>query len=201
VKTPFSLESLEELLIAKLITQTGDSLSDASVVRWRSHFERWRHNKDIERPRLVVFVDGLNQREVVNWPRFIDAVSELVAEIGGRLVISCRQFFYKDNLEGRLVSNVVQCEVPEWNDEELESLLVPRGTSIQQLNANVVRSLRNPRIFGVAAELLKGKKIDQFGELSVNRLLFEHIRTGVVRTISPPPHSSWSIYVLMPIAS
>jgi hypothetical protein len=180
VKTPSSLESVEELLIAKLITQTGETPSEATIARWRSHFERWRRNKKTETPRLVVFVDGLNQRAVVNWPRFIDAASELVAEIGGRLVISCRHFFYKDNLEGRLVSQVVQCDVPEWNDEELESLLVPRGTSIQKLNAGVVRSLRNPRIFGVAAELLKGKKIDQFGELSVNRLLFEHIRTGVV---------------------
>jgi hypothetical protein len=180
VKTPFSIESLEELLIAKLITQTGEPPNETSVARWRTHFERWRRNKDTESPRLVVFVDGLNQRAVVNWPRFIDAASQLVAEIGGRLVISCRHFFYKDNLEGRLVSQVVQCDVPEWNDEELESLLVPRGTSIQKLNASVVRSLRNPRIFGVAAELLKGKEIDQFGELSVNRLLFEHIRTGVV---------------------
>ena len=82
-------------------------------------------------------------------------------------------------------ADVVQCDVPEWNDEELESLLVPRGTSIQKLNAGVVRSLRNPRIFGVAAELLKGKKIDQFGELSVNRLLFEHIRTDVVSDSNP----------------
>lgn len=180
VKMPFTVESVEELLITKLITQTGDSLSWASIAHWRGHFERWKHNKDVEYPRLVVFIDGLNQRATVNWPRFIDATSELVAEIGGRLVISCRHFFYDDNLEGRLVSKIVKCDVPEWNDEELSSLLGQQGTSIQRLSADLVRSLRNPRIFGVAAELLKGKEIDQFGELSVNRLLFEHIRTGVV---------------------
>ena len=104
VKTPFSLESVEELLIAKLVTQTGESPSEATVARWRNHFERWRRNKDTETPRLIVFVDGLNQRAVVNWPRFIDAASELVSEVGGKLVISCRHFFYKDNLEGRLFS-------------------------------------------------------------------------------------------------
>jgi hypothetical protein len=179
VNTPFAIESLQELLITKLLAQTGETRSEASVARWRNHFARWRRLKDADAPRLVVFVDGLNQRETVNWPRFIDAMSELVAELGGRLVFSCRRFFYKDNLEGLLVSRVAPCDVPEWSDEELEALLAPRGTSIQKLNPKVVRSLRNPRIFGVAAELLMGKEIDQFGELSVNRLLFEHIRQTV----------------------
>jgi hypothetical protein len=176
--TPFSLESLQELLIAKLLTQTGETATAASTRRWQAHFNRWRLNKDTESPRLVVFVDGLNQRESLDWTRLVDALSEMVAEIGGKLIISARRQFYADNLQGRLISKVVECDVPEWSDPELESLLVPLGTSIQKLSASVVRSLRNPRIFGVAAELLKGQAIDQFEELSVNRLLFEHIRTG-----------------------
>lgn len=173
-----TLESLGELLITKLLTQTGETPNETSITRWRNHFDRWRRNKDTESPRLVIFVDGLNQRETVNWPRFMDAMSELVANIGGKLVFSCRRLFYQDYLRGRLVSQVVECDVPEWSDEELKTLLQPHGTSIAKLDPSVVRSLRNPRIFGVAAELLKDKKIDAFGELSVNRLLFEHIRSG-----------------------
>ena len=179
-KTPFSADSLQELLIAQLLTQTGDSPSLETSRRWNDHFRRWRLRKSTERPRLVVLVDGLNQREVLDWPRIVDALSEFLAEIGGNLVVSCRRLFYRDHLYNRLISKVVECEVPEWSDAELEGLLLPLGTSIRKLNPNVVRSLRNPRIFGVAAELLKGQAIDQFGELSVNRLLFEHIRTGIV---------------------
>jgi hypothetical protein len=173
-----TFESLRELLIAKLITQTGDTPNDVSIARWGKHFHRWQLNRDTESPRLLVFIDGLNQRETVNWPRFLDAMSELIANIGGKLVFSCRRLFYQDYLKGRLVSHVVECEVPEWSDEELEALLQPRGTSITTLDPGVVRSLRNPRLFGVAAELLKDRKIDAFSEISVNRLLFEYIRSG-----------------------
>jgi hypothetical protein len=179
-KVPFSIESLQELLIAKLLTQTGDTPTPDSTRRWQDHFKRWRQRKDTESPRLIVFLDGLNQRENLDWARLLDAMSELVAEVGGKLVISARRMFYRDNLQGRLVTNVVECDVPEWSNAELDSLLAPLGTSIQKLNPNVVRSLRNPRIFGVAAELLKGHAIEQFEELSVNRLLFEHIRTGTI---------------------
>lgn len=179
-KLPASLASMRNLLIAKLIEQSGESSTIIAENRWRDHFGRWKRQRDTEKPRLVIFVDGLNQRDIGNWPHLIDILSELVAEIGGKLVISCRALFYRDNVEGRLVSSVVKCDVPEWNDSELDSLLASFGTSVGQLNADVVRSLRNPRLFGIAAALLKDQKIDQFGELSVNRLLFEHIRLGAV---------------------
>ena len=35
----------------------------------------------------------------------------------------------------------------------------------------------------VKVKLLKGRAIEQFEELSVNRLLFEHIRTGAVKIL------------------
>ncbi|MDD1532694.1 MULTISPECIES: hypothetical protein [unclassified Bradyrhizobium] len=175
---PSSLESMRDLLVAKLIGQSGEPPTQISHNRWHHHLRRWKHLPSPEQPRLVVFVDGLNQRDIGNWAHVIDMLSEVAAEIGGKVVISCRTLFYKDNLEGRLVSNVAKCVVPEWDDAELDSLLASFGTSISQLNADVVRSLRNPRLFGIAAALLKDQKIDQFGELSVNRLLFEHIRIG-----------------------
>jgi hypothetical protein len=123
-------------------------------------------------------MDGVNQRESVNWLRFIDALSAVVAQLGGRLVFSCRRLFYRDNLEDKLVSRVVEIEVPEWADPELDELLQKRGTSIACLHPEIVRSLRNPRIFGVAADLFDTQQIAAFGELSVSRLLFEHIRSG-----------------------
>ena len=95
-----------------------------------------------------------------------------------RDVFSCRRLFYRDNLENKLVSRIIEIDVPEWTDPELDELLKKRGTSIAALDAGIVRSLRNPRIFGVAAALFKAEEITAFGELSVSRLLFEHIRSG-----------------------
>ena len=189
IKIPFSFESLEELLISKLILQTGDNATDISKKRWKKHLDRWKHLKGPDGPRLVVFLDGINQRESVPWVKFIDSLSEILADLGGKLVFSCRGFFYRDNLKNRLLSRVAPLDVPEWSTVELETLLVERGTSMSRLNAAVVRSLRNPRIFAVAAELLKNSQIEQFDELSVSRLLFEHIRTGASPASDPlPPH-------------
>lgn len=173
-----SREYCNDLLIQKLLTQTDDTHKQEAARRWHRHFQRWKEKPDTVSPRLVVFMDGINQRENIDWLRFIDAMSDVLAEIGGRLAFSSRRFFYDDMIRGRLISKVNVIEVSEWNDQELEKLLRERGSSIQSLDATIVRSLRNPRIFGVAATLFSADEIKEFGELSVNRLLFEHIRTG-----------------------
>lgn len=173
-----SPEYCQDLLISKLLTQTGEIRKSEARERWLRHFERWQNNTDTAVPRLVVFMDGINQRVSINWLRFIDAMSAVVAQLGGRPVFSCRQLFYRDNLENKLVSPIATIDVPEWTDPELDGLLRERGTSIDALDPGIVRSLRNPRIFGVAAALFKAEEIKEFGELSVSRLLFEHIRSG-----------------------
>ena len=173
-----SPESCQELLISKLLTQTGEMPKSEAKERWLRHLERWKKSSNTDAPRLVVFMDGINQRESVNWLRFIDTMSAVVAQLGGRLVFSCRRLFYRDNLENKLVSRAVVVEVSEWTDSELDELLKEQGTSIAALDIGIVRSLRNPRIFGVAAALFKAEEITAFGELSVSRLLFEHIRSG-----------------------
>ncbi len=178
IDPPPSPESCQDLLISKLLTQTGEIRKSEARERWLRHFERWQNNTDTAVPRLVVFMDGINQRVSINWLRFIDTMSAVVAQLGGRLVFSCRQLFYRDNLENKLVSPIVTIDVPEWTDPELDDLLRERGTSIAFLDSSIVRSLRNPRIFGVAAALFKAEEIKEFGELSVSRLLFEHIRSG-----------------------
>lgn len=177
INTLPSPENCQDLLISKLLTQTSETRKTEARERWLRHFERWQNNTETSKPRLVVFMDGINQRENVDWLHFIDAMSSVVAQLGGRLVFSCRRFFYCDNLENKLVSRIVAIDVPEWTDEELEGLLKERGTSIASLDTAIVHSLRNPRIFGVAAALFKAEEIREFGELSVSRLLFEHIRS------------------------
>jgi len=178
IKSPPSYEYCQDLLVSKLLTQTGDTLKAESRERWLKHFERWRNNPNLTSPRIVVFIDGINQRENVNWLRLIDIMSGRVAELGGKLVFSCRRYFYRDNIEGKLVSSITAIDIPEWTDLELDGLLRQWGTSITDLDASIVRSLRNPRIFGVAAALYRNEEISEFGELSVSRLLFEHIRSG-----------------------
>lgn len=177
---PLSREACQEWLITKLLAQTGEAAQPQLRDRWRKHFARWRATPNPARARLVVCLDGLNQRPTVDWPRVIDTMSDLLAELGGNLVITCRKLFFGEALRGRIVSQIVEIETPEWTDAELDGLLKDRATSRAKLSPEVVRSLRNPRIFGIAAELHDAQDIRGFEELSVNRLLFEHIRRGAV---------------------
>jgi hypothetical protein len=185
INEPVTLASVEELLITALIAQTGDSELDIARKRWRKHFARWKRIKAPIRPRLVVFMDGLNQRESIHWTKVINTLSLALAELGGKLVLSCRTPFFRSNLRGRLLDPVQTVEVPEWTNPELEKLLNDCGTSIHRLKPAVVEFLRNPRIFAVAADLFERGKIEGFTELSVSRLLFEHIRAGTSPAAEP----------------
>jgi hypothetical protein len=186
VALPLSLDSLEDLLISKLIAQTGDTPSEVTKRRWRKHLNRWRRLKDAQQPRLVVFMDGINQRESLPWVKFLNGMGDLVGKLGGKFVFSSRTPFYASTEKKRLLDQLRPIEVPEWSNPELDTLLKDRGTSISKLSPKVVVSLRNPRIFAVAAELFETHKIEQFGELSISRLLFEHIRIGTSPTETTP---------------
>lgn len=65
--------------------------------------------------------------------------------------------------------------VAEWTEPELKGILVGRGVESDALAADVFDFLRNPRILGIAIELLDAKEIERLDELTVERLLFEHI--------------------------
>ena len=52
----------------------------------------------------------------------------------------------------------------------------PYGIVAANLQPKVVASLSNPRLLGIALELLEGAAITRLEELNVSRLLFEHIR-------------------------
>ena len=67
-------------------------------------------------------------------------------------------------------------EIPEWTDHERDRILADREISVANLHPKVAVSLRNPRLLGIAFELLEGADIACLEELNVSRLLFEHIR-------------------------
>lgn len=185
ISTPFTPASLENLLISRLMLQSGNGETEISQRRWRKHFQRWRRAANPPRARLLVFMDGLNQRESVNWVKIVNSFSELMAEVGGKFVFSCRTPFYRSVLNGRLLDGCETVNVPEWTNSELDRLLADRGAAIANLKPAVVDFLRNPRIFGVAADLFEKKDIEGFTELSVSRLLFEHIRMGASPAAEP----------------
>jgi hypothetical protein len=170
-------EAIEDLLISKCIVQTGETVTDAAKARWRRYFKRWRRFALLVRPTLLVFVDGINERSNLPWGRILDTLNGLLGDLHGKLTISCRTAFFRDRLETRLSSAVDVMIVPEWSEAELGQLLSARGIEAKKLTPAVADFLKNPRIFAIASRLLDMRQIEQIEELSVSRLLFEHLRS------------------------
>lgn len=178
---------LKEPLIAKLIMQTGGRDSEAARSRWRRKLDRWRKSKNSDGIRLVVIIDGLNQRPEIDWARLVEAMGSVLDQIGGRLVVTVRTLYYESQIRRRLYSLPLVVTVPEWTDTERDTILAARGIRGADLRPKVAASLQNPRVLGIALELLQNAQIQTLEELSVNRLLFEYMRVNERDAPSPRP--------------
>ena len=190
-------DDCEDLLASKLPAQTGGPVNDPVVVAaWRRKLNRWRDDsrRDLpRRPRVVVVIDGVNQRPQIDWARVIDSFGDALNRIGGRLIVTARTTYYETTLQPRLMTATHELNVPEWTATERDEILAESGIDhgvldrIQNTNAPIERSLRNPRLLRIAVRLLKGRVVERIEELNVNHLLFEHIRTREQESGIPEP--------------
>ena len=180
---------LVNLLITKLIKQTGSELTEITLARWRRKLTQWRNRQTTDSPRLVVVLDGINQKPKSDWARIIINLADELKQLGGRLIITMRTSYYQNFVKRRL-SNYVHFHelfVPEWTEPERNEILSRRKIKVSDIHNSVATSLLNPRLLGIALELLDKADITNFEELSVSRLLFEHIRISERDAITPQP--------------
>ena len=175
---------VESVILNWLVQETGEGVSDEAVDRWRNRLSP--HERGHDAPaRFIVCIDGLNERPDFQWPRWIDGAAAWIADRGGVLVLTARRRFFDDHVKPSLVSDAKLIEVPEWSDEELDALLQAKGVVGSELALPVRRRLRNPRIMGIAFDLLNSAAISTFKALSVDQLLFEHIRRSAAEADAP----------------
>lgn len=175
------------LLISKLINQTGDMVTSITRERWYRRLKQWQSHQVTERPRLIIFIDGINQRPKSDWGRIIEKVADELNHVGGRLIITARAPYFLDRVKGRLSVNFAEIQIPEWTELERDEILSEHGIKTSNLHPAVAASLRNPRLLGVALELLDKADVINFEELSVSRLLFEHMRMSERDAPIPQP--------------
>ena len=181
-----------DLLIHKLIKQTGDGFTETTPARWRRRLGQWRNRPATDGPRLIVVIDGINQRSKPDWARIIENFADELNKIGGRLMVTARTPYFQDRVKGRLSVHVTEISVPEWTETERDEILTGRGIKASDLHHAVATSLRNPRLLGIALELLDKADIANFEELSVSRLLFEHIRMSERDAPVPQPMQAFA---------
>ena len=175
-----------ELLISALIEQTGEHAESTDRDKWGKTLDRWR-DASADRIRLVVVIDGTNQRPEKDWARIGGRFSAVLSGMRGQLVMTARTQYYRDRIEQRFDRPTRELEVPEWAERERDEILAAHGIAGANLYAEVATSLRSPRLLGIALELLSGPDIEGLDEISVSRLLFEHIRANERDAPTPQP--------------
>jgi len=165
-----------DLLIDKISKQTGDGVNATTQERWRRRLGQWRGCPATDSPRLIVFIDGINQRPKSDWARIIESIGDELNQLGGRLIVTARTPYFRDRVKGRLSVSFTEIFVPEWTETERDEILTGHGIKASDLHHAVATSFLNPRLLGIALELLDKADVTNFEELSVSRLLFEHMR-------------------------
>lgn len=176
-------EAIPKLVARCLIEQAGGAFTDDGLRRWMRRIDRWA-GIPAAAPRLVVVVDGLNERARTDWAPWLSKLVTFVASIGGRVIATSRTRYFK-RVENRLSVPCHSISVGDFSDQELNAALATHGITPNQIAPRVRPSLLNPRILGIALELLSSAEIRTAEELSIERLLFEHVR----RHQSEPTHA------------
>ena len=170
--------NIDETLISALIVQTSEHTSNDLVAKWQRIFKSWRRNPTAQ-VRLVAIVDGINQRPKKDWARILEKLSSDLYSIGGRLIVTVRTSYQNSNIRNRIDCLYEELHIPEWADTERDSILSEKGVQVSSIASDLARALCNPRILGIAIKLWSQANLVDVQELTVSRLLFEHIRTCV----------------------
>lgn len=176
IKGPGPYNGIHALLVEHLIEQTGAHADDRAQARWTRNLKRWEAAGKGASPRFILWVDGLNQNTAPEWALWLDSACELAERYGGALVVTCRTAFFQERIRPSLGTTVTEHEVPDWTDAEVKEILGTRGIAPDRMNHDVIQSLRNPRIIGIALGQLDAGSIKDLTELNEARLLFEHMR-------------------------
>lgn len=184
--------SFTPYIISKLIQQTDGSDTEISRKRWERRLQQWKEQPNEASPRFLLCVDGLNQQPNFNWPRWLDEAATVVEDLGGALIITARESYFNERIRSAVHSEIATVRVPEWTETDLSEILAAKGIDERKIKSVVLSRLRNPRILGIAFDLLDKVEVLDFNELSVERLLFEHIRIGARdgNAVEPPEQFS-----------
>jgi len=166
--------SVETFIIDKIIEQTGDKITHLNKQRWQRRLKQWKQNKIS----VVVIIDGINENPSVNWASVIDQFVEELKTFSGKLLVTSRTFYFEHSVSFDLESTFTRIMIPEWSANERDELLTSFSLAPEDLHQHSAKALLNPRLLGIALQLYADGHLTSISEISITRLLFEHIRLG-----------------------
>ena len=168
-------EELKQLIISSLAIQCGQSnYGDVVINRWHKRLDGLKNSK--ESNSLLVILDGLNQRPDFYWDKIINKIRNILDSIGGQLIVTTRNQLFIRKIKQGLSSIFLEVSINNWSDLERDELLHMNEVSPDALDPTTAMSLLNPRLLGIALEVLPKSNLEAWQSLTVDRLLFEYLR-------------------------
>jgi hypothetical protein len=149
------------------------SLGHSGVENWITRLERWLRPPRGDVPRVLLVLDGLNERPSGPWAALLAALSALPWIDTVAVSMTCRTLFWDEQLAHR-VANAEKIAIIPYDDRELDVALPLRGLTRRDVDDRVLPLLRKPRYLDLMARL-RGEMADA-GEVTVERLIYEDQR-------------------------
>lgn len=165
-------------MLARLAALQTGRRDDASVIRWRRRLENWSDSGN-GRERFVVLVDGLNETSGKPWATILRGLAPAVRDLGGVLIATCREGYWKREVESRLgLLQVSKVTVDDYSDDEFADAMRLHGIDAGSLPPRLSNFMRNPRICALAVSLIG--QLETIEDLGVERLLMEYWRARLM---------------------
>ena len=150
--------AIDDQLASAISEQTGDN-TRATTQTWKRRFRRWANHAH-ESPTAVFVIDGINQNPGFPWPHFLDAMALRVGEFGAKLILTSRTEFFEREVDPSIEAKRTRVTVDEWSQTERDELLAASGIAPSRIPARARQSLCNPRLLGLAVDLLAARTAD-----------------------------------------
>lgn len=156
-----------------MVAAVRRALGAAERGSWDQRLHRWLSPGRASLPRLLLVLDGLNERPSGPWDALLTALSAPPWSGAVAVALTSRTVFWQERLAGRLPT----CEeigLDPYDDQELHQALSLRGLSLGAIDDRLLPLLRRPRYLDMMARL-SGEMADA-GEVTIERLIYEDQR-------------------------
>jgi hypothetical protein len=169
---PPTNEPLE--LLARVVARQSGRFDDAY---WKRRLERWKERGDQVNPLIFLILDGLNERQDIDWRSLLEKLNvppwnNLVA-----CVVTCRTHTWVKKYSSLSYLNFQSWTIPPYNDSELYITLAVHHLKTSDIDPNLLPLMRKPRYFDLVVRLRQ--VMAESGDVTVERLLYEDWRDRI----------------------
>lgn len=163
---PFTNEP-QELLARVMARQSGKFDEDY----WKRRLERWMQRVDQVNPLIFLILDGLDERQDIDWRSLLEKLNVPPWNDVVAVVITCRTHTWGKKYSTLSHLSFQSWTIPPFDEFELCSALAVYNLKPSDINPNLLPLMRKPRYLDLVVRLRQ--VMAESGDVTVERLLYE----------------------------